>query len=427
MKITLITLGSRGDVQPYIPLAKGFQNAGYEITLATHEIFRDFVESHSIPFATVAGNPQEVMQGEGGIKWLESGRNPLKMIRRMREVVTEYLYEMAADCISATEGADAVFYSMLGFMAGPSLMEKFNIPGMGVYLQPLNPTHEQPIMMFPETPEWVPASGFFNWHGYNVVNTLTDIFFRGLINDVREQQMNLPRYRHSFRKAIHLPYPIAHGFSPTVYPKPSDWGEHLNIGGYWFLHEDYTPPTEFVDWLESGEAPIYFGFGSMTNRDPEQTTEIIQEAVRQTGKRCVLLSGWAGIGNSDLPDTIYKIDSVPHNWLFPQMAAIVHHGGAGTTASALRCGKPTIIVPHFADQPFWAQRVYELGVSPKPIPRKLLTVENLVAAIETAISDTAMQRRAAEIGEQIAQEDGVQETIRFFEEYVLTHPMPTAR
>ncbi len=424
MKITLITLGSRGDVQPYIPLALGFQRAGYHITLATHEIFRDFVESHGIPFTSVAGNPQELMQGEGGIKWLETGYNPVAMLRQMRAVVSSQIQAMAADCIRATEGADAVLYSLLGFMAGPSLMEKYNIPGMGVYLQPIQPTHEFPASIIPRVPGWLPAKDFFRRRSYDAIFMLGDAFFNGLINEVRVQQLGLKPYRQTFRGAVQQPYPVTHGYSPTVIPRPDDWPAHVHTAGYWFLDEDFTPPAGLVDWLAAGEAPVYIGFGSMTSRDPEQTTDIVLDAIQRTGKRCVLLSGWAGIGNRDLPDDIFTLDSIPHHWLFPQMAAIVHHGGAGTTGSALRSGKPSIIVPHFADQPFWAQRVYELGVSPQPIPRKQLSAERLAAAIQTATTDSAMQRRAADVGAQIEREDGVGEAVRFFERYVLQHPTP---
>ncbi|MCA9915449.1 MAG: glycosyltransferase family 1 protein, partial [Anaerolineae bacterium] len=270
------------------------------------------------------------------------------------------------------------------------------------------------------------AQNFFNFHSYDFVNTLTDLLFRGLINDIREEQLELPRYRQSFRKAIHLPYPVAYGFSPQVYPRPQDWGEHLKITGYWFLDEDFNPPAELVDWLEAGEAPVYIGFGSMTSRNPEQTTEIVIDSIRKTGKRCILLSGWAGIGNSDLPDHIYKIDSIPHHWLFPQMSAIVHHGGAGTTAAALRSGKPSIVVPHFGDQFFWARRVHTIGAGTKSIPRKQLTAERLAEAIQKASSDSTMQQRAAQIGVEIKQEDGVQRAIRFFEEYALQQPIPVS-
>jgi UDP:flavonoid glycosyltransferase YjiC (YdhE family) len=169
-----------------------------------------------------------------------------------------------------------------------------------------------------------------------------------------------------------------------------------------------------VDFLQSGPPPVYIGFGSMAGRDPERRAEIALEALKRSGQRGVLLTGWGGLQPRDLPDDVYAVDSVPHDWLFPQMAAVVHHGGAGTTAAGLRAGTPTVIVPFFGDQPFWGRRVAELGVGPAPIPQKQLSVERLAAAIRTAAGDPAMRARAQELGRRIRQEDGVARAVEVF-------------
>jgi sterol 3beta-glucosyltransferase len=172
--------------------------------------------------------------------------------------------------------------------------------------------------------------------------------------------------------------PILYGFSPSVIPAPSDWNGNTFITGYWFVDEseNWQPPTALLDFLQSGSPPVYIGFGSMSNRNPEQTADLVIQALALTNQRAILLSGWSGLQKANTPDSIFMIDSIPHSWLFPRVSAVVHHGGASTTAAGLKAGVPSVIIPFFGDQPFWGQRVADLGVGPKPIPRKKLTAEN---------------------------------------------------
>jgi UDP:flavonoid glycosyltransferase YjiC (YdhE family) len=202
--------------------------------------------------------------------------------------------------------------------------------------------------------------------------------------------------------------PILYGFSPSVIAKPSDWDENTHVTGYWFLDapDDWIPSSKLANFLDAGSPPVYIGFGSMSHRNPVETADLVLEALRRSHQRAILLSGWGSLQGSDLPDTVFMIDSVPHAWLFPRMAAVVHHGGAGTTAAGLRAGVPSVIVPFFGDQPFWGQRIADLGVGPDPIPRNKLTVERLARAIQIAVSDKDIHQRAAWLGEQIQAEDG---------------------
>ncbi|MGB7337953.1 MAG: glycosyltransferase [Phototrophicaceae bacterium] len=422
MKITLITVGSRGDIQPYVPLAMGFRDAGYDMTIATHEPYREFVESHGIKFLPVAGDPQAMLAGESGIEWVETQSNPLAALSKMRDLVTPLVMEMAQSIITAAEGADAILYSTLGFLAAPSLIEKNKIPGMGVYLQPVNPTRDYPFFMLPRLPF---DNSTINQASYTAINMLTGALFRSMVNRVRTELMDLAPYQENFNQFIQRPYPIAYGYSPSVQAQPADWGKHLKVTGYWFLDEPYTPSPEFAAWLANGDKPIYVGFGSMTNRNPAEMTEIVLASVEQAGVRCVLLSGWAGIGNDSTSEDVFVVDAIPHHWLFPQMQAVVHHGGAGTTAAGLRSGVPSILIPHFVDQPYWAKRVETLGVGPAAIPRNHLSVDALTRAIRLAIYDRPMQGRAAEVGERIRAQDGIQQAIDFFENYVLKQDIST--
>ncbi|MGQ9552632.1 MAG: glycosyltransferase [Anaerolineae bacterium] len=202
---------------------------------------------------------------------------------------------------------------------------------------------------------------------------------------------------------------ILYGFSPSVIPPPSDWGSDIHVTGYWFLDaaDDWAPPPALIEFLEAGPPPVYVGFGSMSNRKPEETADLVLAALARAQQRGVVLSGWSGLQKADLPNSVVMVDSIPFSWLFPRVAAVVHHGGAGTTAAGLRAGVPAVVIPFFADQPFWGQRLVALGVGPAPIPRKKLTVERLAQAIEKAVTDQAMRQRAVALGARIRAEDGV--------------------
>jgi sterol 3beta-glucosyltransferase len=210
--------------------------------------------------------------------------------------------------------------------------------------------------------------------------------------------------------------PVLYAFSPAVVPRPSDWRKGCSITGYWFLDKpDWIPPQTLLDFIQAASPPVYIGFGSMSERDPQALSELLIRALRLAGQRGVLLSGWADLPKENMPDDMYVIESVPHDWLFPRMAAVVHHGGAGTTAAVFRAGVPNIAVPFFGDQNFWAGQVWRLGTGPRPIPRKRLTAENLAQAIKQAVSSAPIQQRAEALGEEIRREDGVARAIEILE------------
>jgi UDP:flavonoid glycosyltransferase YjiC (YdhE family) len=207
--------------------------------------------------------------------------------------------------------------------------------------------------------------------------------------------------------------PILYGFSPAVIPAPADWRDNIHITGFWYEEDTghWQPPEALLDFLNSGPAPIYIGFGSMSSRNPEQTTEMVIRALRQTNQRAILLSGWGGLLKKDLPESVYMIESIPHSWLFQRVSAVVHHGGASTTAAGLYAGIPSLIIPFFGDQPFWGKRVSDLGVGPSPIPRNRLTVDRLANAIYEMVNNEGMRRRAKELGMQIRSENGLRNAV----------------
>jgi sterol 3beta-glucosyltransferase len=210
------------------------------------------------------------------------------------------------------------------------------------------------------------------------------------------------------------------GYSALVAPRPRDWGASHYVAGYWFLDSDtnWQPPKALADFLSAGPAPICIGFGSMHDREAATVTELVKNALDRSEQRGILISGWGGLQTESASDRVFSIESAPHSWLFPRSAAVVHHGGAGTTAAALRAGVPSLIVPFMADQPFWGRRVYALGVGPEPIPHRRLTVDNLANSIRQMVADQAMRQRAAELGNRIRAEDGINRAIDLLERAV---------
>ncbi len=208
--------------------------------------------------------------------------------------------------------------------------------------------------------------------------------------------------------------PTVYGFSAHVVPRPADWPPFCHVTGYWFLDTkaDWSPPPDLEAFLQAGPKPVYIGFGSMRGTDERGFTKQVVSALARCGQRGILLTGWGALAQVPLPETIFAIDAVPHDWLFPQVAAVVHHGGSGTTAAGLRAGLPSLIVPFIGDQSFWGRQICERGLGPQPIEEMFLSAEALAQAITTMMTDQAMRQRAAVLGEEIRAEDGVGNVVR---------------
>lgn len=417
MRITMITLGSRGDIQPYVPLGMGLQAAGYQVRVATHSEFESFVRAHGLDFAPLSGNPREMVQSEAGQQWLESRTNPIAFARGLKTLTRDLVGQVVEESARAAADADVIMSSVLGLFSAIPIAEKRRVRLVAVPLQPIQDTRYITNSTFPPVPDWLPFKGVYNRLSYSLSRRLLWLIFGGAINRLRAEMLGLPPTTASRAWFPDAGLPVLYGFSRHVVPHPPDWGPNTRVCGYWFLDEEagWQPPPDLLDFLEAGPPPVYIGFGSMNNRDPEATLALVLEALRLSGQRAVLLSGWGGLSASDLPDDVYHVDSIPHAWLFPRVAAVVHHGGAGTTAAGLRAGAPSILTPFFADQYFWGERVRALGVGPKPIPRSHLTAPRLADALRQAASDGAMRARAAALGAQIRAEDGVATAVRTFE------------
>ncbi|MFN8464124.1 MAG: glycosyltransferase [Caldilineaceae bacterium] len=413
MRITVLAVGSRGDAQPYMALGMGLQQAGHEVKIATHEVFREMVTERGLEFGLIRLNPQEMLKQEAGQAWMEAGKNPLRFIRHMARAFAPLLHEMLTDCLHACEGSDVVLISPLAIAALPAV-ERVGARAMLVTLWSNLPTHDYPSLYAPTLPFGGPIAGLHNRLTYDLAALPKRLFGRPIWQALDRWQREVLRVDPMSadqlrRRMLSGEWPMLAGYSPSVFPRPSDWPEWVHVTGYWFLNAEpaWQPPATLVDFLQAGPAPVYIGFGSMAGRNPQRRGEIAVKALEQSGQRGILLTGWGGLQPNDLPDSVLAVDSVPHDWLFPRMAAVVHHGGAGTTAAGLRAGKPTVVAPFFGDQPFWGRRVAELRVGPDPIPQKKLSVEKLAGAIRSATDDGDMHRRAQELAQWIRAEDGI--------------------
>lgn len=415
MRLALCTFGSRGDVQPCLALGRGLRAAGHEVRIATSRFHEALVRRHGLDFFPLtSASPQEMMRSEGGMRWLETGGNPLANLRAMRDIGRGQLDEQARAVLRLSSETDALIYSVTTMLAVAPVAEALDIPVAGAWLQPFHPTRAFPSLLAPEWPRGLPLRGQYNALTYRLQRRFSWWLVRDEFNAMRERHLGLPPLRRPYGDQHLRPDPVVYGFSRRVVPRPPDWDDMTQVSGYWFLEDEgWRPPARLLEFLRAGPPPVYVGFGSMMERDAGRSTQTILAALERAGLRAVLLGGWAGLGEGELPDEVLRLDYAPHDWLFPRMAALVHHGGAGTVGAGLRAGVPALLIPRFADQPFWARRLRALAVSPPPIPHRRLSADRLADALQAMVADEAMRARAAALGEQIRAEDGVGEAVRF--------------
>ena len=419
MRITITTAGSRGDVQPYVALGLGLKDAGHEVRLATYTPFEGFVRGHGLDYRPVTGDPDGMVSD-----LLAAGLNPVKFARVFRRFFGPILERNLAEYREACRDAEAVVYSPVGFH-GNYVAEEMGIPAVGGAVQPLFiRTRRFPSSLLGRPPGGLPTrgplGGLYNYLTYLAADQVFWQTMRPIVGETRKKLGLSPLPFFGPFAEVNRHRPTLCGWSPSVLPQPPDWGNRSRTTGYWFLDRppSWRPPDELVDFLDAGPPPVSVGFGSMNDVDPEEVTARVLEALRRTGQRGILLTGWGGIDSAGLPDEVFKTDAVPHDWLFERVRAAVHHGGAGTTAASLRAGVPTVVVPFFPDQAFWGWRVAVLGAGPGPVPRARLSAEHLAAAISRATADVGMRERARLLGEEIRAECGVKRAVEAFHRYV---------
>ncbi|MEU3573251.1 glycosyltransferase [Kitasatospora sp. NPDC036755] len=392
MRILVMAAGSHGDVAPYTGLGAHLRDAGHGVVLAAPETFRELVAGSGLDFRPLPVDPR----GEGTRP--TGGRSEL--LARAAAFIGQ-LGDGLAD--AAAPGADLLLLSTTTAPLGWHLVEAMGVPSMGVYLQPTLPTREFP-------PVVGGARSLGSWGnraagalGQRVVDRLHAEAARRL-----RARLGLPALSQTARRRAveRANWPVLHGFSPTVVPRPADWRQELRVVGNWWPHvaEDYRLPTEVEDFLRDGPPPVFIGFGSMAAGQGERLSALAVEALRRAGVRGVVQAGWAGITGAG--DGVLTVGELPHARLFPRMAAVVHHAGAGTAAAALRAGVPSVPVPVTADQPFWADRLTRLGAATAPVRFAELTADRLAEAIRQAVEEQRLRARAQGVARAMAGEDG---------------------
>ncbi|WP_086824103.1 glycosyltransferase [Allokutzneria sp. NRRL B-24872] len=390
MRVLIVAAGTMGDVAPYTGLVPPLIEAGHTVAIAAYPRFAELIRACGAEFRELPGDPSvrgEWTQAENSSK---AARGAAGKGLELGEAILE----------AAKQGADVLLLSMAA-QPGVHVAESLGIPSIGVFLQPLFPTSEHP-------PSFLGVGGSLGgWGNRASAKAVMGVMGRLMSSTTMElrSRLGLPTRTRAQLTEQHASWPVLHGYSPSVLPRPADWRPGLDVCGYfWPAPSTWEPSQDLLDFLADGPPPVFVGFGSRNIEDAPRIAALVDEALGLAGVRGVVQAGWAELAASS--SRTFTVGEAPHSWLFPRMAAVVHHSGAGTTAAGLRAGVPTVGVPILGDQPFWAGRVAALGAGPKPLPYKKLTAQRLADSIRAAVSTPSFGVRARALSEQIAAENG---------------------
>jgi sterol 3beta-glucosyltransferase len=410
MNITILTYGSRGDVQPFLPLSVKLITRGHRVTLAAPQRFKNLIEGYGITFIPLPGDPAAAI-----LRINDAGTNIFKMIyegwTHALKVGPDVFRQTAEACMDA----DLIIHAFSHTVDGHTRAREMNIPDVHVQTFPMYAsTGDYPNVTLSDL-RIRSLNYFTHTAGQKIVWWLTLFGFEQI-----RRRAGLPKRKLYFPfddDPLRLPTPILCAWSHSLLPPSKEWSANVHVTGYFFFDEteDYQPPPELQNFLDAGGTPICVSFGSMVNRDAEKIDSIIRDALAKTNNRGIILSGWGSAHKTSSNDLLY-LESAPHDWLLPRCSMLIHHSGAGTVAAALRAGLPQVIVPFMTDQPFWARRVHAVGAAPKPILVKDLSVERLMRAITEANGDV-IRKHVQALGRAIKSEDGVMRAVELIESH----------
>ncbi|MEU9131249.1 glycosyltransferase [Kitasatospora sp. NPDC048540] len=409
MRILIATAGSRGDVSPFLGLGSRLTAAGFTVALATHTAFEGQVRSAGLEFRPLPVDPRAELASEHGQRLLRAGNGPATVGRLIR-MARRFMPELASGVLDAIrQGTDLVLLSAPTAPLGQVAAEAHGVPSAGLYLQPLRPTRAFPPVVGGSARS-LGRRG--NLLAGRAADLAVDRLYAPTVRTLRAH-LGLPPLPRGPGRRAREDWPVFHGFSPSVVPRPADWTASARISGYWWPYDDgdWQPPARLTEFLAAGPPPVYVGFGSLVVADAQRLGRTVAAALRAARVRAVVQRGWTGL-QLDHPDVL-TVDEVPHSWLFPRMAAVVHHSGAGTTGAGLRAGVPAVPVPAQLDGAFWAARLTALRVSPGPVPLARLTPGRLADALHRAVHDPLYRARAQQLAGRLATEDGAADVLRF--------------
>ncbi|GLU07871.1 hypothetical protein SLE2022_248100 [Rubroshorea leprosula] len=424
LQIVILIVGTRGDVQPFVAIGKRLQDYGHRVRLATHSNFKEFVLTAGLEFYPLGGDPKVLagymVKNKG---FLPSGPSEIPV---QRNQIKDIILSLLPACNEPDPDSHVAFKADAIIANPPAyghvhVAEALKVPLHIFFTMPWTPTSE-----FPHPLSRVKQSAGYRL-SYQIVDSLIWLGIRDMINDLRKKKLKLrPVTYLSGSQGSDSEVPHGYIWSPHLVPKPKDWGPRVDVVGFCFLDlaSNYEPPESLVKWLEAGSKPIYIGFGSLPVQEPEKMTQIIVEALEKTEQRGIINKGWGGLGDLAEPkDFIYLLDNCPHDWLFLQCKAVVHHGGAGTTAAGLKAACPTTIVPFFGDQPFWGEQVHARGLGPPPIPVDEFSLQKLIDAIKFMLRPQ-VKERAVELAKAMEKEDGVSGAVKAFFKHLPRKHLP---
>jgi sterol 3beta-glucosyltransferase len=408
MRVLIATAGGRGDVAPLTGLAAAIGAAGHGVTITTSDEYESLVVGCGLEFRPLPGTHGMF----GDPRWMQGSSGPgraVSMIRALAEHVRTV--NKAVLAVVRQEAPDVLALTGITAVSRSDVAEGLGLPGMELQFLPAHPTTDFPPSVL--------AGRSFGRLGNRAAGTAlwttVALVAAGSVREIR-RELGLPRrrIREVLSRPGASPWPVFHGFSPAVVPRPADWPDSYEVTGYWWplRPAGWSPPPELEEFLASGPPPVFFGFGDMTPKDPGDFIELATAAGRQAGVRQVIQAGQTAPARQQPPGDLIVIGDVPHDWLFPRVAAVVHHAGAGTAAAGMRAGIPAVTVPVIADQPFWAARLAALGLAPPPIPSRQLSVDVLTAAIRDAVTRPSYRTRAEALSRRLASEDGAAPVIQ---------------
>lgn len=390
MRILVLTYGTEGDTRPLLALSQALIQAGHDVTLLG--------EARSLGLADTLAVPALPMDGDIRLlfaDWHHSG--PRGVAKALVALTNTHTAAWMAQTLHAAQGCDAIVVSGLAGFAGLSVAQRLGIPAIGAGMIPLTPSRTFPSPFLP--PAWVPA--LLNRASLALTNQMLWRALRQSLNRARAEVLGLPA-----QAALWTQHPMLYGISPTLLPPPPDWPANAVLCGQWVapLAEAFVPGAALQQFLDTGPAPLYLGFGSMTGIDLPRMLEQVIPALE--GRRAVIWPGWSDLGGMVLPSNLLCIGATPHDWLFPRMSAVIHHGGSGTTHSAARAGKPAIVMPFAGDQFFWAERLRRLGIAPRTLSFERPDPAAFARAL-AYVEAPSVQARAVTIGQAMARENGL--------------------
>lgn len=409
MKALILTFGTKGDIEPYIGLGRALKDAGHDATIGTASGYEDDVRSLGVDFVPSNSRMLEVMQD--ALPTMASPADLQKAAKAMTEGIRVSLDDQLR-AVRSTNPDIVVYHPKC--LGAPHLAEYLGIPAvLSLPLPFYTPTSSYPIPFVSR--ELGPRLNRWSY----ALNRAESLMYGGITNDFRHKLglSSLSRWADPLLRPDGGPVDILYPYSRHVVPVPPDYPSTAHVTGYWFTGRgaSWEPPEELSNFLAAGEAPLYIGFGSMGfGKGAEQRGAAITSALKSTGIRAIVATGWGSV-TADSTDDVLVIDGAPHDWLFPHVSAVVHHGGAGTTGIGLASGRPSLVCPFLGDQSFWAGRVHELGVGPKPLPRADITAHTLAGRFTDLVETDSYRSNSARLAERISTESGAERAVEILE------------